>query len=132
MASKGQKIGFGYHLTAYVAVNAILIWLNLDNYPGYPWVQWPLIGWGIGLALHALGVFVLPNSNNKGFFYHLAVFIMVNALLVYINLFTYPLNPYFWFKFPLTAWGCMLAFHGWRVFWNFRQTKSGTLEWDSK
>lgn len=132
MANKRQKIGFGYHLTAYLAVNAILIWLNIDKYPEYFWAQWPLIGWGIGLLLHGLGIFAFSRSGNKGFFYHLAVYLTVNALLIYINLSTYLLYPYFWFKFPLIAWTCMLVFHGWRAFWNFGRGKSRTMEWDSK
>lgn len=128
MANKRQKIGFGYHLTAYLAINAILIWINIDQYPAYLWAQWPLIGWGIGLMMHGLSVFVFPKSNNKGFFYHLAVYIMINALLIYINLTTSPL--YFWFKFPLIAWTSMLIFHGWRVFSNFGHKKK--MNWDSK
>lgn len=128
MASKTSKIAFGYHVTAYLAINAILIWLNIDRYPAYLWAQWPLIGWGIGLTIHGLGIFVFPKSNNKGFFYHLAVYLMINALLIYINLTTYPL--YLWFKFPLTAWTIILIFHGWRVFWNFGQKKR--YDWDSR
>jgi hypothetical protein len=128
MASKRQKIGFGYHLTAYLAINAVLVWINIDKYPEYLWAQWPLIGWGIGLILHGLSIFVFPKSNNKGFFYHLAVYVLINASLIFINVTLYP--QYLWFKFPLTAWTCILVFHGWRVFSNIgRKTK---LDWDSK
>ncbi|HPS57862.1 MAG TPA: 2TM domain-containing protein [Spirochaetota bacterium] len=121
MASKGSKIGFGYHLTAYLAVNAILVWINLDKYPQYLWAVWPAVGWGIGLMFHGLGIFVFPGSSNKGFFNHLTAFILVNAVLIYLNLTLYP--AYLWFKFPLIAWSCMLVFHGWRVFWKFSHKK---------
>ena len=56
-----ERTGFYIHLAAYVAVNAMLFALNLravNQGDGEDWwVQWSLIGWGIGLALHALGVF---------------------------------------------------------------------------
>jgi len=62
--AKGQtderKIFFS-HLAAYIVVNAglILIWWITSG--GYPWFVWPLGGWGIGIAFHFLGVFVLPS-----------------------------------------------------------------------
>lgn len=50
------RIGFGIHLTAYVLVNALLIAINLMTTPDRLWFQWPLAGWGIGLAFHGLAV----------------------------------------------------------------------------
>lgn len=117
MANKISKIGFGYHLTAYIAVNAVLVWINLDKDPQYFWAIWPIIGWGFGLMFHGLSIFVFHNKNHKGFLYHLTAYILVNALLIYLNLTFYP--SYLWSKFPLIAWSCMLIFHGWRVFTNF-------------
>lgn len=52
------KIGFFTHLGVYVVVNALLIIINLQNSPDQLWFYWPLLGWGIGIAFHALGVFV--------------------------------------------------------------------------
>ena len=49
--------GFYGHATAYALVNAGLLLINLLTSPAYLWVVWPLLGWGIGLASHALGVF---------------------------------------------------------------------------
>lgn len=48
------KIGLWIHLAVYAAVNALLIVINLVTTPGYHWFWWPLLGWGIGLGLHAL------------------------------------------------------------------------------
>jgi hypothetical protein len=48
--------GFYIHLGVFVVVNAILIAINAFS-PGGWWVQWPLIGWGIGLIGHGLAVF---------------------------------------------------------------------------
>ncbi len=49
--------GFYAHATAYALVNAGLLLINLLTSPAYLWVVWPLLGWGIGLASHGLGVF---------------------------------------------------------------------------
>jgi hypothetical protein len=53
-----EKIGFYSHLAIYILVNAILIIINLTQSPGERWFYWPLIGWGIGLFFHGMGVFV--------------------------------------------------------------------------
>ncbi len=52
------KIGFFIHLAVYVGVNTLLIITNLTTSSEHLWFKWPLIGWGIGLFFHALGVFV--------------------------------------------------------------------------
>lgn len=51
--------GFYYHLLSYVCVMIFLIFINLYFTPEYLWFFWTLIGWGIGVLLHALGVFNL-------------------------------------------------------------------------
>lgn len=51
------KIGFCIHLAVFVAVNLLLIVINLLTAPYYLWFKWPLLGWGIGLFFHGLGVF---------------------------------------------------------------------------
>ncbi len=50
--------GFYTHATAYVVVNIALFVINLVTGGGW-WFYWPLIGWGIGLGVHALNVFGL-------------------------------------------------------------------------
>jgi len=56
-----EKKDFFSHLASYCIVNGalVLIWRFAAG-GGYPWFIWPLGGWGIGLALHFLYVFVLP------------------------------------------------------------------------
>ena len=51
------KIGFFIHLTVYLGVNLLLIIINIATSAGHFWFKWPLIGWGIGLLFHAVGVF---------------------------------------------------------------------------
>jgi hypothetical protein len=120
MASKGAKTGFGYHLTAYLAINAILVWINMDMFPDQTWAQWPIIVWGIGLAFHGLSLVSSSNKQNKGLFYHLGAYIIINAFLIFANFTTSP--DYLWFKYPLAAWTCIILLHGWRVFSKNRRT----------
>ena len=51
-----SMFGFYIHAAIYVAVIAILAVVNLLS-GSQLWVHWPLLGWGIGLAGHALIVF---------------------------------------------------------------------------
>ena len=53
MFTDRRKRSFLVHLFAYVAVNALLIAVNLLYSPGYYWFLFPLIGWGVLLAAHA-------------------------------------------------------------------------------
>jgi hypothetical protein len=48
---------FYIHAAVYVLVNLFLIALNLLTSPDRLWFYWALLGWGIGLAAHALTVF---------------------------------------------------------------------------
>jgi hypothetical protein len=48
--------GFVIHFAAYLAVNILLIVINLATTPGKYWFYWPLLGWGLGIVGHAYGV----------------------------------------------------------------------------
>jgi transcriptional regulator with XRE-family HTH domain len=50
---------FYLHLIQYVVVLCILTVINIFTNPGYFWVIWPALGWGIALASHALKTFEL-------------------------------------------------------------------------
>jgi len=49
--------GFYGNLTSYVFVNIGLLVLNLVTSPNHLWFFWPLLGWGIGVAIHGMMVF---------------------------------------------------------------------------
>ena len=49
--------GFYIHAAVYGLVNGGLLLLNLLVSPASLWFYWSLLGWGIGLAAHALSVF---------------------------------------------------------------------------
>ena len=57
--------GFYSHLIAYVVVNIILFLVDLFTSPGTWWFFWPLLGWGIGLFFHGMGVFVFSKFPGK-------------------------------------------------------------------
>lgn len=46
------KREFSIHLIVYVIVNVMLIVINLMYTPKYIWFFYPLLGWGIGIAIH--------------------------------------------------------------------------------
>jgi hypothetical protein len=49
--------GFYIHLLVYVCVNAGLIGINIATKSDW-WAQWPLLGWGVGVLGHYIGVFM--------------------------------------------------------------------------
>lgn len=52
-----ERLGFYRHATIYVLVNLFLLGLNWFRSPEHWWAIWPVLGWGIGLALHGINVF---------------------------------------------------------------------------
>jgi len=52
--------GFYSHFTTWLVFAAFFILLNLKTNPHDFWAFFPIIGWGIGVAFHAIGVFGLP------------------------------------------------------------------------
>ncbi|WP_336701916.1 2TM domain-containing protein [Chryseobacterium indologenes] len=50
------------NLTSYCIVIPFLAILNLMTAPGYLWFLWPALGWGIGIAFHAISVFGIGKS----------------------------------------------------------------------
>jgi hypothetical protein len=51
------NLGFKIHFGVYVAVNLLLLAVNLLTTPHLLWFYWPLIGWGIGVAAHGAAVY---------------------------------------------------------------------------
>ncbi|WP_319410985.1 helix-turn-helix domain-containing protein [uncultured Cohaesibacter sp.] len=52
---------FYTHATTYACVMLLLLVINLINSPGYFWVIWPALGWGIGLTIHGFNTFEVIN-----------------------------------------------------------------------
>lgn len=51
---QAARRGLLVHAVVYGLVQAALIAINLVVVPGFIWFPLPLIGWGIGLAMHYL------------------------------------------------------------------------------
>jgi hypothetical protein len=56
-----QKMGFYKHLMVYVVVNLGLAAISLFN--GHRWFLGPMLGWGLGLAIHGLVTFTNPRGD---------------------------------------------------------------------
>ena len=58
--------GFFIHLIVYICVNILLIiiWAFVAG-AGFPWFIFPLVGWGIGLLFHGLGVFAFGKKSDS-------------------------------------------------------------------
>ncbi|MCP4763722.1 MAG: 2TM domain-containing protein, partial [archaeon] len=77
------------HWKAYCFVNIFLFLLNLFTGMGYPWFLWPLMGWGIGMAIHALFYLVFAwDVENPEFLHHLIVVVVLSGFLMFVNAFT--------------------------------------------
>ena len=58
--------GFYSHAITYAVVNLALFLIDLfTGAPGVQWFWWPLLGWGIGLFFHGMGVFVFSRFPNR-------------------------------------------------------------------
>ncbi len=53
----GAKMGWYIHATVYLAVNLLLVGLSVTS--GRNWAVFPILGWGLGLAIHGLVVFIV-------------------------------------------------------------------------
>jgi transcriptional regulator with XRE-family HTH domain len=63
----------------------------------------------------------------KGFYFHLAQYVIVVTLLLSINLWTHP--QYLWVRWVALGWGIGVLFHGLRVFERFSPFGA---EWEKK
>lgn len=60
----GAKMGWYLHAIVFVAVNALLLLAVQATVGHRTWPMFPLLGWGIGLAMHGLAVFVLGGGSS--------------------------------------------------------------------
>jgi hypothetical protein len=58
------KMGWYVHACVYVCVNGFFILRGLMFDGVRPWNAYPALGWGLGLALHFLSVFVLGQGSS--------------------------------------------------------------------
>lgn len=56
----GAKLGWSIHASVYIAVNLLL--LTLSALSGRHWAVLPAFGWGLGVLVHGLVIFVIGGS----------------------------------------------------------------------
>ena len=59
----GAKLGWYTHAMVYVLVNGLLLAFSTYGFGHRPWSVFPALGWGLGLALHGVSVFVLGGGS---------------------------------------------------------------------
>ena len=59
----GAKLGWYLHTLVYVLVNLVLFAMSRHGWGQRPWSVFPLLGWGLGLALHGVSVFLLGTGS---------------------------------------------------------------------
>jgi hypothetical protein len=60
----GAKLGWYIHATVYVLVNLGLFAMSEFAFGHRNWTLGPLLGWGLGLALHGISVFWLGKGSS--------------------------------------------------------------------
>jgi len=60
----GAKLGWYLHALVFILVNLGLFALSRHGFGSRPWSVFPLLGWGLGLALHGISVFVLGTGSS--------------------------------------------------------------------
>lgn len=59
----GAKLGWYVHATVYVLVNLVIFGMSKYAFGTRPWSVFPLLGWGVGLVLHGVSVFMLGKGS---------------------------------------------------------------------
>ena len=57
------KLGWYIHAAVYVVVNTFLFVMSTYGLRERHWAIYPALGWGVGLALHWVSVFLLGNGS---------------------------------------------------------------------
>ncbi len=111
------------HVAAYLVVVAICAGVNLWLTPNRLWFVWVALGWGIGVAAHALAFWlrhsdrrevVFTDRRMRGFAVHAFAYVAVIILLFVVNLTVSPNR--WWFYWVALGWGAGVAAHAWLAF----------------
>jgi hypothetical protein len=58
------KLGWYVHALVYVVVNLFIFAISRYAFGHRPWSIFPLLGWGVGLVLHGVSVFLLGDGSS--------------------------------------------------------------------
>jgi 2TM domain len=112
-----KRMLFVGNLITFVLTNLLLFVINyLSNYDN-KWYLWSVSGWGAGLLLHGilygLSFTKISRVATNSLIFHLAVFIIINPYIIFINLFdgsSFSTEiTWFWYSFFL--WSSILLTH---------------------
>jgi len=118
------------NVVAYVVVIALMAAFNLWRSPHNLWFIWVALGWGIGVAAHALAFFlrrthrrerIFSDPKTRAFTVHLFAYVAVIILLFVVNLVATPHT--WWFYWVALGWGAGIVANAWAV---FSRSRSGT------
>ena len=59
----GAKLGWYAHAAAFTVVKVVICGMSSYGFGNRPWSVYPLLGWGLGLALHGISVFMLGTGS---------------------------------------------------------------------
>jgi hypothetical protein len=59
----GAKLGWYIHASVYVLVNLFLFAVSQYGFGQRPWSVYPVLGWGLGVALHGVSVFIMGGGS---------------------------------------------------------------------
>lgn len=119
------------HVVLYAVTVAICVGINLWLSPDNLWFVWIALGWGIGVAAHALAFWlrhtrrrerVFIDCKARGAVIHLFAYVAVIALLFIVNLTMTP--KVWWFYWVALGWGAGVAPHVWCAFFQKNRPKS--------
>jgi 2TM domain-containing protein len=117
------------HFAIYALTVAVCAGVNLWLSPDNLWFIWIALGWGIGVAAHALAFWlrhtrrrarVFIDCKARGAAVHLFAYVAVVALLLVVNLTMTP--QAWWFYWVALGWGAGVAFHIWCAFFRKRES----------
>src|SRR5690606_8485399 len=109
------------NLTSYMLIIPFLIWIYYITNPGFPWIVFPVVGWGIGVVMHGMSVYEyhpfigkhidkVRAKKMRDFYSNLTAYILVIPFLAWIN---YRVSVGFpWIVFPVVGWGIGVIIHG--------------------
>jgi hypothetical protein len=60
----GAKLGWYTHACLFVLVNLFLYGISDHAFGHRRWSVYPVLGWGVGLVLHGISVFVLGSTGS--------------------------------------------------------------------
>ena len=60
----GAKLGWYAHAAVYLVVNGAMFLASFYGLRQRPWTIYPALGWGLGLTLHGIAVFLLGSGSN--------------------------------------------------------------------